>query len=84
MKWNRVAFAEQMAQRFGRERWNEHVKLLATALNGVSIACLIGGFVAPLINPVPPKLAVIPMLFVASFIMHVAAHEVLRYYRGKE
>lgn len=84
MNWSRAAFAEQMAGRFGRERWNEHVKLLAGALNGVSIVCLIGGFVAPLVNAVPPKLAVIPLLFIASFIMHMAAHEVLRYYRGKE
>ncbi len=31
MKWNRAAFAEQMVSHFGRERWNEHVKLLAGA-----------------------------------------------------
>jgi hypothetical protein len=37
MKRDRVTFVATMVDRFGRERWNEHVKLLATAFNGVSI-----------------------------------------------
>ncbi len=84
MKRDRTTFVAKMVARFGRERWNEHVKMLATAFNGVSIACLIGGFVAPLVNSKPPSATAIPMLFAASVFMHVAAQQVLRYFRGKE
>lgn len=84
MAWNRQALVEAMVGRFGRERWNEHVKLAATTLNGVGIAGLIGAFVAPMVNPASPEPISLLLLFGAGVLLHMAAQQVLRYYRGKE
>lgn len=73
-----------MIGRFGRERWNEHVKLAATTVNSIGIACLIGAVVAPFVNPVPPGPAAVVVLLGAGVAIHVAAQQIMRYFRGKE
>lgn len=84
MNRRRAIFVDRMVLRFGRERWNEHVKLFSSIMNSVAAACAIGGFVAPLINPVPPSGLAVPILFGAAVLLHMAAHAAFRYYRGKE
>lgn len=84
MKRDRITFIATMVGRFGRERWNEHVKMFASAMSGVSVASFIGALVAPLVNSTPPGGWAIPMLIASGVILHVAAHLVLRYYQGKE
>jgi hypothetical protein len=76
--------SEGLAAHFGRERWNEHVKLAAGAFNGLAIACFVGAFVAPLVNPAPPQALAIASLLTFGAALHLAAHAILRYFREKE
>lgn len=79
-----AAFARMMASRFGRDRWNEHVKLAAGMFNAIGVAAIIGAFVAPLINETPRGLGVITFLAVIGMILHLVAQYVLRYIARKE
>lgn len=75
---------DRLILRFGRERWNEHLKLAATALNGLAIACLVGAFVAPFVNATPPRIAALFLLSLFGLFLHMAAQIVVGYYRGKD
>lgn len=75
---------EALVIRFGRERWNEHLKLGAAVFNGLSIASFVGAFVAPFVNAAPPRPWSIAVMVILGVLLHVAAQTVLRYYRGKD
>lgn len=72
----------RLIARFGRERWNEHVKLFANLMNGVSVASIVGAVVAPLISAAPVAPAI--LLFSMGMVLHLAAQFALRYFVGKE
>lgn len=71
-----------VVSRFGRERWNEHVKLFAGLLNGIGIASVVGAFIAPLVNALPGQ--AMWALFTMGLTLHVAGQLCLRYYVGKD
>jgi hypothetical protein len=77
-------FAIQMASRFGRERWNEHVKLVVNLCNAVSAASIIGALVAPLVNGGPTSPDISGVLILGGFATHFAAHFATRYIVHKE
>jgi hypothetical protein len=77
-------FAIMMAARFGRDRWNEHVKIVAVLLNAVAAACIIGALVAPLVNAGPMSPDANGRLLLGGLGLHFAAHFALRYIVQKE
>lgn len=78
------AFVRMMAARFGRDRWNEHVKLAATMFNAIAVASLIGAFVAPLVNVAPPAPAAVGFLIVSGVVVHLVGQLTLRYIARKD
>jgi hypothetical protein len=77
-------FALVMADRFGRDRWNEHVKIIANLLNAVSAACIIGALVAPLVNVGAVSSDVNGRLLLGGVGLHFVAHLAMRYIVSKE
>jgi len=73
-----------MASRFGRDRWNEHVKLLANLCNAIGGGCLIGAFVAPLVNGLGEISQSAPVLVVVGIGVHFAAQTILSYIVSKD
>jgi hypothetical protein len=53
-------------------------------VSALGVASLIGGFVAPMVNPLPPNAVAIPLLIGAGAFLHMAAQIILHYYQGKE
>lgn len=78
------AFVRMMVMRFGRDRWNEHVKLLAGFFNAIGAACMIGAFVAPIVNAMAPRPESAAFLAVVGLSLHLAAQYILRYIARKE
>lgn len=76
--------AAEMRERFGRERWNEHVKLLASGVNSLAVAFLIGAFVAPVVSAHRPAFWETLLLMAFAAGLGVAAQLVMSYYKGKE
>jgi hypothetical protein len=78
------AFVRLMVARFGRDRWNEHVKLVASMLNALAIACLVGALVAPVVNRVAASATVSFLLVLVGLLTHLVAQLVLRYIAAKD
>ncbi len=81
---NSHTIAHLMATRFGRDRWNEHVKLLASLLNAIAVAAIVGAFVAPLISGRLVQSDSAGLLLLAGLVLHGGAQAVLRYIVSRE
>ncbi len=77
-------FVRMMSVRFGRDRLNQHVRLLSTFFNAIGVACMIGAFVAPIINAAAPRPASAAFLVMIGLVLHLAGQYTLRYIARKE
>jgi hypothetical protein len=81
---SRDAVIFRLVARFGRERWNEHLKLLTSLLNGLGIAAWVGALVAPNVSLSTPPIANVVGLAALGLFCHLAAQVLMRYFAGKE
>ncbi|MBL8551902.1 MAG: hypothetical protein JNJ73_18080 [Hyphomonadaceae bacterium] len=80
----RDRFVALMVAKFGRDRWNEHLKIVGNLLNAVAAASVIGALVAPLVNQASATPDVSGALLIAGASFHFAAHLTARYIAGKD
>ena len=71
--------------RFGRKRFNEHVKLLANALNTLGIATMGAALILPAVNTGVASISITNVIWLlAGVTLHFAAQATLRLLRSEE
>ena len=70
------------ARKLAAKKFNEHMKLLATSLNAISLTTFGAAFILPSVTGTPA----VPPLFwiIVSALLHLSAHAALRLMKSEE